>query len=83
MYSVYPHTTKLSSSLVSDSREKKASRIGHSLAGGICNSSLQNMHTLDTGAVQDRLEVLHLLQKGCTGRNSLFLWLCGDKKQHQ
>lgn len=84
VHSVYSHTTKLSSSLVSGSREKKENRKGHSLADGLCSSCLQkNMHTLDTSAVQDGLEVLHLLQKGCTGRNSLFLWLRGDKKQHQ
>lgn len=82
LYPVYSHTTKLSSSLVSGPREKKENRTGHSLAGGICSSSLQkNVHTLDTGAVQDGLEVLHLLQKGCTGRNSLFL-CCGGTRSN-
>lgn len=87
MYLLYSHwvvhLAVLSSSLRLK-KKKKENRIGNSLQGGMCSSNLlKNMHTLDTGTVQDGLDVLHLLQKGCSGRNKLLLWLGRDKKHHQ
>lgn len=82
---LYSHQVVCLAVLKSEAQGKKNNNgIGNSFGGSICSSNLQkNMHTLDTGTVQDGLEVVHLLQKGCSGRNNLLLWLGRDKKQHQ